>query len=131
MRPQPASQQRPEALQRVDVDLTAPVAVVVPGELPGGMADRPMLVAPFVQAMVDVVLVGIDRAARRDDRPDQRADGDLLHVGQHPDDDLAAPLDHAEDRRLLLLQRPPAGSPLQASAAPRSPFFLTASGFPL
>src|SRR5262245_17399808 len=128
---QPTSQQRPEALHRVDVDLAEAVPVVIPGELPGGMADRPMHVAPFVQAAVDVVLVGIDHAARRDDRPDQRADGHLLHVGQHPDHDLAAPLDHAEDRRLLLRQCPPTGGPLQAPAASFSPFFLTASGCPL
>ena len=128
---QPRPQQRPEALHRVDVDLAEPVAVIVPGELPGRMADALMCVAAFVQSVIDVVLIRVDRAARGDRRQDQRPDRDLLHIGQHPDDHLAGPLDHPEDRWLLLLQGPPARGPLQASAAGLSPFFLTASGCPL
>src|SRR3954465_2578274 len=42
MRPQPAPQQRPEALHGVDVHLAGPIPVVVTGELPRRMADRPM-----------------------------------------------------------------------------------------
>src|SRR5262249_43330374 len=88
-------------------------------------------VAPLRQRGVDVVLVG-EALGPGGDRPlDQRADRPLLDVGQHPDDDLAAPLDHPEDRRLLLGQCPPARCPLQPPATADSPSFATAAGWPL
>src|SRR5512142_3343032 len=111
--------------------LAETVAVVVPGELPGRMADGGVHVAPFGQPGIDVVLVGVDRRPRSDRPLDQWADRPLLDVRQHPDGDLAATLDHPEDRRLLLGQRPPARCPLQPSAAAGSPFFLTVAGWPL
>ena len=43
-------------------------------------------------------------------------DGRLLNIGQHPDHDLAAALDHAEDRWLLLLQGAATAAPLQSVA---------------
>src|SRR5262245_163320 len=131
VRMQPASQQRPEPLHRVDMDLAEPIPVVVPGELPRRMADRPVGVAPLGEPMGDVILVRVDRAPRGDRRLDERADRLLLDVGQHPDDDLSGPLDHPKDRRLLLRQRPPAPLAPQPPASSRSPFFLTASGWPL
>src|SRR4051812_3792916 len=94
------------------------------------MADRQVLVAPLRQPGIDVVLVGVDGGPRSDRPPEERADRRLLDVGQHADDDLAAPLDHPEDRRLLLGQRPPARGPLQAPPAAGAPFFLTAPGWP-
>jgi hypothetical protein len=42
---------------------------------------------------------------------DQRLQGGLVHMVEHPDDDLARALDHAEDRRLL-------GGPRAASRLP-------------
>src|SRR5512135_1831664 len=65
---------------------------------------------------------------------DARQPPNWLHepnVLQHPDDDLAAALQHPEDRRLLLGQRPPATLPFQAPPSPGASFFLTASGWPL
>ena len=47
MRTQPAPQQRPEPLPRVDVHLAEAVAVVVAGKLSGRLTDRPMDVAPL------------------------------------------------------------------------------------
>src|SRR5437764_5305786 len=74
----------------------------------------------------------VKAAVSRGDRlTDQRADRRLLDVGQHANDDLAAPLDHPEDRRLLLRQRPPARGPLQPPAPSGPPFFATAAGWPL
>src|SRR5437764_7154639 len=95
------------------------------------MANRPVGKAPLREPMVDVVLVGVDHRPGGDDLLDERADRLLLDVGQHPDDHLAGPLDHPEDRRLLLRQRPPPRRPLQPSAPAGPPFFLTASGWPL
>ena len=123
--------QRPEPFERVDVDLAEAVAVLVAGVLALRMTDRLVSIAPLLQPAVDVVLVGVDQRPRGDRRLDQRADRRLLDVLQHPDHDLAAALEHPEDRRLLLGQRPPARRPLQASSSADSAFFLTASGWPL
>src|SRR5919112_5839091 len=111
--------------------LAEPVPVVVPGELPRRVADGAVGVAPLGEPGVDVILVGVDDAPRGDRGLDQRADRPLLDVRQHADDDLTGPLDHPEDRRLLLRQRPPARSPLQPPTPSGSPFFLTAPGWPL
>src|SRR4051812_37625225 len=104
MRPQPGSQERPEALEGVDVDLAEPVAVLVAGVLASTMTDGLVAVAETREPGVDAILVGIDVRAFGDGLLDDRMDGRLLDIGQHPDDDLAAALDHAEDRRLFLLQ---------------------------
>src|SRR5262245_26812338 len=95
------------------------------------MADGVVDIAPLRQPGVDVVLVREDRRTRGDRLADQRADRRLLDVGQHADDDLAAPLDHPEDRRLLLGQRAPARGPLQPPPPTGPPFFATAAGWPL
>src|SRR3954465_13058135 len=112
-----------------------PVAILVPGELPGRMADGAMDEPPLRQPGIDVVLVRVDHRPREDRPLDQRADRRLLDICQHPNHHLAGALDHPEDRRLLLLESPPPRRPLQASASAsasaRPPFFLTASGFPL
>src|SRR4051812_6872709 len=95
------------------------------------MADGVVRVAPFGQPGIDVVLVRVDHRPRSDRPLDQRADRLLLDVREHADDDLAATLDHPEDRRFLFLQRAPAGCPLQPTSPALSPFLLTASGWPL
>ena len=128
VRAQPTPQQRPEAFEGVDVDLTEPVLVVVSGVLASRVTHRVMGVTPFGKAVVDVVFVGIDHAPLGDRLLDQRADRHLFDVRQHPDHDLAGPLEHPEDRRLLLLQCPPAALPLQTSSATGPAFFFTASG---
>src|SRR3954453_18630377 len=122
---EPRTQQRPEPFERVDMHLTEPIPVVIPGVLPRRMTDRLVPVAPFLQPAVDVVLVGVNRTPLGDRPLDQGADRHLLDVLQHPDHDLAAALQHAEDRRLLLGQRAPATLPLQPSPAPDPPFFFT------
>src|SRR3954465_7085564 len=110
------------------MDLTEAVAVVVPGVLARRVADRLVAVAPLLQPAVDVELVGVDHAPLGDRLLDQGADRRLLDVLQHPDHDRAAPLQHPEDRRLLLAQGPPAALPLQAPPTGGTAFFLTASG---
>src|SRR3954469_4624353 len=57
--PEPGAQQRPEALQRVDVDLAEPVTILVARVLATPVTDRLVPVAPLVQAAVDAVLVGV------------------------------------------------------------------------
>src|SRR5215212_3687959 len=126
VRAEPGAQQRPEALHRVDVDLAEPVPILVPG-----VADRLVAVAPPLQAGVDAVLVGVHEGARRDGRLDHRPDRRLPHVGQHAQDDLAAPLEQAQDRRLLLRQRAAAGCGPQPPASAGAPLLTTAAGLPL
>jgi len=50
MRSQPGAQQRPEAFDRVDVDLAEAVPIFVAGVLAAPMADRLVPVAPGGQA---------------------------------------------------------------------------------
>src|SRR5512143_2961023 len=81
--------------------------------------------------MVDVILIGIHPAARRDECLQQGADCGLLDVLQHPDDDFTPALNDSENGRLLLLQGTPPPSAFQPSPAPKTAFFFTASGRPL
>src|SRR3954452_12535386 len=64
------------------------------------MTDGLVAVAETRKPGVDAILVSID--VRAFGVLDDRMEGRLLD--KHPDDDLAAALDHAEDRRLFLLQ---------------------------
>ena len=52
-----------------------------------------------------------------------RLDRFLLHIGQHPENDLAIALDQAQDRRLFLFKRTTTAGSFQASAPP-GPTFL-------
>src|SRR3954454_8450671 len=121
---QPGSQQRPEALEGVDVDLAEAIAVLVPGVFASTMTNRLVAVAETRKPGIDAILVSIDGRAfgdgllddRMDGLPDDRMDGRLLDIGQHPDHDLAAALDHAEDRRLFLLQGAAPAAALQSVA---------------
>src|SRR3954462_7290434 len=61
---QPGAQQRPEALDRVD--LAKAVAVVIACVFAMGMADGLVAVAPVFQTSIDVVLVGMDQGALGD-----------------------------------------------------------------
>ena len=106
------------------MDLTESIAVVIPGVLARRMADRLVVVAPLIQTAVDVVLIGENDAPLGYHPLDQGTDRRLFDVLQHPDHDLAGPLEYPEDRRLLLGQRPPATFPFQASSPPGSSFFF-------
>ena len=66
VRAQPGAQQRPEALDRVDVDLAEPVAILVAGVFAPPVADGLVAIAPAFQAGVDAILVGVDQGARGD-----------------------------------------------------------------
>jgi len=103
VRAKPGAQQRPEAFDRIDVNLAKAVAVLVTGVLAAPMADRLVPVAPGWQAGVDGILVRVDEGARGNGGDDDRLDRPLLHVGQHVQRHLAAALDQAEDGRLVLL----------------------------
>jgi hypothetical protein len=131
MRSQPRAQQRPDALDRIDVYLAEAVTVLVAGVFTAAMAHHLVPVAPTRQASIDVVLVGVDESASGNGRLNDRLDRRLLHIGQHVQDHVTAALDQAEDRRLVLLQRAASRRPFQAPPPPEPPLFATSAGFPL
>ena len=131
MRPKPGPKQRPETLQGIHVNLAKPIAVLVPGEFAGCMADRVMQVTPLRQPAVDVIFIGVNHAPRTDRGSDDRVDGRLLDVLQHADDDLPSPLNHPQDRWLLLLQGPSAPLAFEASPPTESLFLLNRFGMSL
>src|SRR3954466_11915741 len=128
---EPGAQQRPETLDRVDVHFAKAVPVLVAGVFAAPVADRLVPVAPGGQAGGDAVLVGVDGGALGYRGLNDRLDRDLLHVGQHVQDHFATPLDQAEDGRLVLLQRAPAGRAGQPATASEPPLLATAAGWPL
>src|SRR5512144_1996100 len=95
------------------------------------MTDRVMAVPPLRGSIVNIISISIDHTPRNDRGSDQGADRGLLDILQHADDHLAAARDHAQDRWLLLGQRPSARLPLRPASPPESPSFRTASGWPL
>ncbi len=131
VRAKPRSQERPETLHGVDVDLAKTVPVLVAGVFAAPVADRLVPVAPGRQAGVDAILVRVDEGARGDSGGDDRLDRPLLHVGQQMQDHLAAALDQAEDRGLVLFQRAAARRACQPAAAPEPPLLAISFGWPL
>src|SRR5215213_2578125 len=129
--PQPRAQQRPESFGCFVVDLAEAVAVLVAGILAAPVTDGLMFIAPFFQAGVDVILVGMDEGTFGDGSLDDGPNGRLLNIGQHPEHHFAAPLQQAEDRWLLLLQRAAPGSTPQPAPSPAAPLLATAAGLPL
>jgi len=124
VRAQPGAQQRPESLHRVDMDLMEAVAIFVTGILAGAVTNRLVLIAPLWQATVDIIFVGQYKGTRQNRLLDQRPDCFLAYVLQHPYDNLAAALDHAEDRGLFLFQRAAPACTLEAVSPPFTAFFL-------
>ena len=80
------------------------VAVFITGIFPRRMIDRLMLIAPFFQAGVDVILVGVQPAARLNQLRHERLDGHLLNIGQHANHHFARALQQSQDRRFLVSQ---------------------------
>jgi len=113
------------------VDFVETIAVLVARIFAAAVADGLVLIASYRQTSVDVVLVGINHRAFDDDGRNDRLDRFLLHIGQHPKNDLAITLDQTQYRRLFLFQRATAASSSKPSAPPDPTFFWTAVGLPL
>jgi hypothetical protein len=121
VRTQPGAEQ--QALHGIDVNLAEAVAIVIAGLLAPAMADRFVTIAPVFQTGVNIVFVGVDQSPRADRLRDDRRDGGLLNVGQHPEHDFAAALDQSEDRWLLLVQGATTAFAFQSPPASRAAFF--------
>ena len=127
---QPRSQQRPAAFPRIDVNFVEAVAIVVASVLAASVIDGEVLLAPFLQSAIDVVLVGVDRRAWGDGGSQKGGDRDWLDVRQQVPHNLARTLNPPQNRRLLFGQSAPPTSPFQTPTMSPSPFLLTASGCP-
>src|SRR5215510_2398353 len=113
------------------MDLTEPISIVVAGKLASGVTDRLMGVAPRGRPGIDVIFIGVNHRPWGNRASNQGLDRRLLDILQHPDDDFARALEHAQDRWLFLLPRAPSPLPLQPAASGGTALFLTASGCPL
>src|SRR4051812_7870838 len=120
-----SSDQKPSAVSTWTSQKPSPSSSRV---LAPGVADGLVPVAPVLQPGVDAVLVGVDEGALRDGGLDDGSNGRLLDIGQHPGRHLAAALEQAEDRRLVLLQRAAAGGASQPAAPTGTPLSATAAG---
>ncbi len=107
------------------------IAVVIPRIFSPAVTDAFMRIAPLFQAALNIVLIRVHIATRRNRRLHQWLDRPLLDVLQYLNDHLATALDHPEDRGLLRGEGAAAAFPLEASAPAAPPFFTTASGVPL
>ena len=112
------------------MDFAETVAILVAGELSGGMTVRAMAIALLGQSSIDIVFVGVDNSSRCDRSLDQRGDRDLLDVLQHPNHRHSGSLNHAEDGGLFLGQRLTASLPLHLPTS-RGPAFFFRLGMAL
>src|SRR3954462_14005981 len=113
---------------RIDVDLVETIAVFVARIFAAAVADGLVLIAPHRQTSIDAVLVGVDHRAFDDHSLNDRFDRCLLHIGQHPENDLSIALDQAQDRRLFLFKCTTA--PFRRRRRPARPFFGRLPGCP-
>ena len=71
-----------------------------------------MSVAPLKQAGDDVVFIGINQRAGRQHGREERPDGLLLNVIQHPDHHVPSTFGHHRDWRFSFTKEPRPGPPL-------------------
>ena len=128
---QPRTQQGPEALHRVDMNLIETLPVFIAGVFTPAMADGVMIKTPSRQGGVDFILIGMDPRSWGDKRLDEWTDRHLLDILQHPNHHGASALNHAENGRFFLLQGPTPPCALQSPPPPLTAFFFTAAGNPL
>ena len=107
------------------------IAILIPRIFALAVADRLMPIAPFGQARIDILFIGINLCAGFDRRSHDRLNGGLLHIRQHANHDLAAPLQYPQDGRFLFVQRATPPSAFQSAPPAGAAFFSTAAGWPL
>ena len=99
-----ASQKRPKAFHRIYMDFTVPVSILISCIFPLPVIHTLMPISPFTQSAVYPVLIRVDQSSRQHGGLYQRFDGCLLHIKEHLDCHLPAPLNHSENWRLLFFQ---------------------------
>ena len=63
---EPTSKQRPEPFEGINVDFTESVSIIIPSILGSRMTDRPVVVTPLRETVVDGVFVGVHDAPHGD-----------------------------------------------------------------
>ncbi len=101
---QPGAQQRPETLGGIDMNLMEALPIVIAGVFTLAVADRMRVKAPILQWVIEGLFIGMNPGSWGDKRLEDRLEGRLLDVFQHPDDHRTAALNDAENRWLFLLQ---------------------------
>ena len=128
---EPGAKEAPDAFDGVDVDLVHAVPISITGELSPPMIDRDVGVAPCGETGIDAVFIGVDTTSALDHLCDQGLDGALLDVVTQLKEDLAAPRDDAQDRRLVRGRRAASPPAFQPSSPSGAPLFWTSLGCPL
>jgi hypothetical protein len=106
------------------VDFAKTAAILITGLFTTGVAHRPVAIVPSWQAWVDVILISVDQRARCGRIADDRLDRCRPHIGQHVQNNLAAALDRAEDRRLVVFPTCPGlARPVACGIVPAAPFY--------
>lgn len=99
------------------MNLVKAISIFITGILTVGVIDCFVIIAPFNQAAVDVVLIGVNEGSSPDGLFNQRFDGHLLDIFQHLNDHLPTSLEHPKDRRLLFSQSASAPFPFKPTTA--------------
>ena len=107
------------------------ITVILSSLFATAMTDTLLPVAPLLQTTIDVVCIRVHTRAWGNCGVDERCDGDLLDVCQHPHHHRSTALDHPEDRRLFGVERAPSPRAPAPSAPSVAPCFATASGLPV
>jgi hypothetical protein len=97
------------------------VAILVARVFSRRMIDRLVLVSPFVQPHIDIVLIGNNQAPDLNGLFEDRLDRLLLDIREHVQDDLSIALDHAQDGRFFTRQSASPRLSFQPSAATGTP----------
>ncbi len=103
------------------------IAIFITGIFTGRMIDRLVLIAPFFEARVNIVLVRVHQAAGLNHLRQDRLDGHLLDVGQHPNHDFPCALQQSQDRWFFIGQGAPSAFAFQAATAAFAPQFRHSS----
>ena len=77
------------------------IAIFISSKLTNRVVDALVEVAPFNEAIVDVVLIGLNEAARLDGSFNDGFDGGLLDILKHLNDDLPPALQDTQNRRFF------------------------------
>jgi len=118
MRSQPGTQQRPEAFQGVDMYFMKTISIFVPSILACRMIDLLMQIAPFTQAVVNVIFIRVELATERDCAGNHRLDRHLLYIGEHSDDHFTISLEQSQHGRLVSSQGSTSTLAFQTSSSP-------------
>ena len=113
------------------MNLATAITIVVPSVFAVTVTNAFMLVTPRLQAVVDIVFISVNTRARCNRGLDEGLDGDLLDVGQPPNDDIATPLAQPNNWQLFACTCAASAFALKPSTPAEAPFFTTASGLPL